>query len=132
MTLIVPNVAEVKILELIFARTLSCHLYSNDITPADGNTVGTFTEVTGGGYASKTLITGLWTITSGDPTEGNYNIPLDFSFTGVIGGSGFARGYYIKDSTGILWAAERFPTAVQPFAPINGSLIRFTPHLECS
>lgn len=132
MTLIVPNVAEVKILELIFARTLSLHLYSNDITPADGNTVGTFTEVTGGGYGSKLLVSALWTITSGDPTEGNYGVALDFSFTGVIGGSGFARGYYIKDSTGILWFAERFPTSVQPFVPINGSLIRFTPHLECS
>lgn len=132
MTLIVPNVAEVKILELIFARTLSVHLYSNDITPGEGNTVGTYTEVTGGGYVSKLLNFGLWTVTSGDPSYGDYNTPLDFSFTGVIGGSTFARGYYIKDSTGILWYAERFPTAVQPFAPIAGSLIRFIPHLECS
>lgn len=132
MTMVVPNVAEVKILELIFARTLSCHLYSNDITPGETNTVGTFTEVTGGGYVSKLLNSALWTVISGDPSYGLYNVALNFNFTGVIGGSTFARGYYIKDSTGILWNAERFPTAVQPFAPINGSLIRFTPRLECS
>lgn len=132
MTLIVPNVAEVLALQSILNQTLTLKLYSNNITPGETNTAGTFTEVAGGGYAPKTLVNGSWTIAEGAPSSGIYNSALDFLFTGVTNAPGVIYGYYVIDSNGILRWVERFPETVLPFTPILNSLIRITPRFEAS
>ena len=132
MTLVVPNVGEVKALELYLkSENLILRLYSNNITPAEGDTIHTYTQVTGGGYAQKTLTAASWTVTSGNPSSGSY-AAQDFEFTGVTGAPGTVYGYYVVDGSNILRWAERFPEGVLPFEPVNGSLIRVTPRFECS
>lgn len=130
MTLVVPNVAEVDNLNLFLNRALVLKLYSNDKTPAEGDTVASYTEVSGGGYASKSLTFATWAITSGDPTVALYTAQ-DFEFTGSTNAPGTVFGYFIVVGSLLLWA-ERFPAGVLPFSPINGSLIKVTPRFEAS
>ena len=49
MTLVVPNVGEVRALEHILDESLTLKLYSNNITPSETDTASTYTEVSGGG-----------------------------------------------------------------------------------
>lgn len=133
MTLVVPNVAEVVALALYLETVdLTLHLYSNNIVPAEADTVATYTEVAGGGYASQVLDKDEWTIVAGAPSAGTYNFTVDFDFTGVTNAPGVIYGYYVKDAAGVLRWAERFPAGVVPFTPILNSLIRFIPRFEAS
>lgn len=132
MTQAIPNVAEVIVLtQFLKTEILTLKLFSNNVTPAEGNTAATYTEVTGGGYASKELAAASWSITSGDPSFGSY-AAQDFSFTGVTGGPGTIYGYYLVDTSNVLRGAERFDAGIVPFNPVNGSLIRVTPKVLCS
>lgn len=131
MSLLVPNVAEVIFLTDILAETFTLKLYSNNKVPAEADTAGSYTEVVGGGYGSKTLA-GAFTVTSGDPSFAVYPTSLDFAFTGPTNAPGTVYGYYLIGADGVLRWVERFPEAVLPFSPISGSLIRITPRLECS
>lgn len=132
MTLVVPNVGEVKALELMLkSGDLTLKLYSNNITPGETDTAGTYTEVTGGGYASKTLTAASWSITSGNPSYGSY-AAQDFNFTGATGAPGTIYGYFVVDAANVLRWAERFDAGVVPFTPANGALIRVTPRFEAS
>ena len=132
MTLVVPNVGEVLALEkYLEEEDLTLKLYSNNVVPAESNTAASFTEVSGGGYASKTLDKDNWTITSGAPSFGSY-AAQDFTFTGVTDAPGTIYGYYVVDAANVLRWAERFSESVVPFEPVNGSLIRITPRFEAS
>lgn len=131
MTLVVPNVGEVKALELFLERTLTLKLFANDLVPAEDTTAGSFTEVTGGGYAAITLDAGDWTITPGAPSFG-IQPNQDFNFTGVTGGTGNIYGYYVIDAEGVLCWAERFEESVLPFTPGVDSIVRVTPRFEAS
>ena len=122
----IPNVAEVKNLQKILNQNIKLRLYSNNVVPAEGDTLSTYTEVSGGGYAFKTLTFANWTIVAGAPTTASY-ANQDFNFTGVTGAPGVIYGYYMEDADGILMGSERFPESILPFTPINGSLIRITP-----
>lgn len=132
MTLIVPNVGEVKALELYLKSVdLFLRLYSNNIVPGESDTLATYTEVSGGGYAEKTLTAATWVITPGNPSAGLY-AAQDFSFSGGTGLPGTVYGYYVVDAANILRWAERFPEGVLPFSPSAGNLIRVTPRFEAS
>lgn len=132
MTLVVPNVGEVLALEKYLKLVnLTLKLYSNNVIPAETNTAASFTPVTGGGYAAKTLIAASWSITSGAPSFGLY-AAQDFTFTGVTDAPGTIYGYYVVDPDNVLRWAERFTESVVPFSPVNGSLIRVTPRFEAS
>lgn len=132
MTIITPNGAEVLALQSILNQTLTLKLYSNDLTPGETNTAASCTEVTGGGYTPKTLVSGSWTITEGAPSYGLYDTELDFIFTGATDAPGTIYGYYVIDSNGAIRWIERFPEAILPFTPIAGSTIRITPRYEAS
>lgn len=128
----VPNVGEVIAAQkYLTLENLTLKLFSNNVTPAEGDTAATYTEVTGGGYASKTLALGSWTIVAGDPTTGTY-AAQDFAFTGATTGPGTIYGYYLVDGSNVLRGSERFGASVVPFNPVNGSLIRITPKLQVS
>jgi hypothetical protein len=129
MTLVVPNSAEVIILENFLNITapedLVIKLYTSDTIPSEGDTVADYTEATGGDYAELQLIADDWTVTSGAPTSASYPEVI-FSFTGGVGN---IYGYYIVRAVSgeLLWA-ERFTNG--PFnVQNNGDEIKVTPNI---
>jgi len=126
MTLLVPNVGEEIImrnfLNIEAPQDLRLKLYSSDTTPAEGDTVGDYTEVSGGGYTDEAIVAGNWTVTPGDPTAGDYP-EVTFAFTGSVGN---VYGYYIvQEVSGELMWSERFTNG--PFNIQNpGDEIRVT------
>jgi hypothetical protein len=132
MSLVIPNVGEeIALDKYLNDENLTLKLFSNNIVPGEGDTAASYTEVAGGGYASKTLVAGSWTITPGDPSFGLYLIQI-FGFTGPTNAPGTIYGYFVVDASNVLRWAERLPAANVPFTPIAGSSIRITPRFECS
>jgi hypothetical protein len=130
MALLVPNEGEAKMLEYITGKaaqeTLILCLYTNDKTPAEADTVASYTEASGNGYSAKNLTAASWSAVAGDPSYIAY--PQEtWTFTGALGN---VYGYFLKSGTSgkVLWA-ERFsngPYNVQN----NGDQIKVTPRLE--
>ena len=116
-------------LEHIVGKTgvenLLLKLYSNNITPDETDTAGTYTELSGNGYAAKTLTGSSWTITAGAPSLAEY-AQQTFSFTGAAGN---VYGYFLVGATsGILKWAERFTDG--PYnVTASGDAIKVTPKL---
>jgi len=127
----IPNVGEVFALQKYTLDTLTLKLYSNNKTPAEGDTAADYTEISGGGYAAKALASGSWVITGGDPSVASY-AAQDFNFTGVTNAPAVIYGYFVVDSNNLLRGSERFPAGVIPFTPSNGALIRITPKIQVS
>lgn len=103
--LLVPNVGEKEMLKLILNNAtqtnVKIHLYSDDVTPAEGDTIASYTLVTD--PAAITLTGSSWDF---DTTAGTASYAQQ---TFTYSGSGTAYGYVVTDSTGatLLWA-ERF------------------------
>lgn len=97
-------------------------LYSNNITPSAADVTSTYTEVTGGGYAYKTLTPATWTVTSG---TASYPAQT-WTFTSAVGN---IYGYYVvRATTGDLVFAEKF--AAGPYnVQTNGDNISVTVNL---
>lgn len=130
MTLYIPQASLVALLTDILGESFTLKLFSNNITPAVTDTAASYTEVSGGGYATKTLTAANWIITPGDPSVALYNAVQDFNFTGTTTAPGTVYGYFIiRVSDLTLVYAERFPPANVPLTPVNGSLIRLTPRI---
>jgi hypothetical protein len=129
MSLLVPDVGEVAALQKWLNQNLTLKLYSNNKIPAEADTAASYTEVTGGGYSSKTLTFGTWII--GSDGIATY-IAQDFTFTGTTVAPGTVYGYFIVDGSNVLLWAERFPASVLPFSPNVGSLIRITPRIQAT
>lgn len=131
----IPTAILTGALDLVKAVDCYLKLYSNDYTPVAGMTGASFTEVTGGGYAQKS-IAGDETSPS-DWTEEYANTPPDiilaeqtFTFTGAIGGSGIVYGWYLvdQDDTSVVKAAKRLDT---PYTPASGGgTLKFTPRVQ--
>lgn len=128
MSLLIPNTAQTYILNLLLNQTLKLKLYSNDVTPTITDTLASFTEVAGGGYADITLNFANFVVTEGPPAVGVYDSFKDFDFTGATSGPGTIYGYMITNNAeDLLYWVERFPTV--PLEPINGSQIRIKPRI---
>ena len=100
-------------------ETLKMKLYSNNYTPTTLSKLADFTEVTGGGYAEKSLPASNWTITGNAISTS----PQLFTFTSNIGQ---IYGYYLIGATsGKLIASEKFTSG--PFnIAANGDSITVT------
>ena len=109
------------------------HLYCTNVTPnASGtDTVSTYTECTGGGYAAVTLTRGTnWTISGNAPTEAAY-LEQTFTFTGALTTNTTIYGYYVTDSgsTVLIWSELLGST----FVPANnGDNVKITPKFQMS
>jgi hypothetical protein len=103
-------------------------LFATNVTPAETDTVGTYTEAAGGGYASKTLTGASWVITPGAPSSAAYAAQT-YTFTGALTTNATIYGYFVKRaSTGDLMHAEAFTS----FTPANnGDNIVLTPTVTC-
>lgn len=108
---------------------LTLKLFATNVTPVDTHTAGSYTEAAGGGYASKTLTNGSWTLTTGnDPSDVVYAAQT-FTFTGALTTNATIYGYYVVDAAGTLIFAE----AVTSFTPANnGDNLAITPKFQLS
>jgi hypothetical protein len=128
MTLRIPNVGEGKMLEHVLNKTapenLVLRLFQNDVTPADTDVAGTYTEATFTGYSAITLTGSGWTVTTGAPSEAVY---AQQSFTSTAGSQNqTVYGYYVTQATsGVLMWSERFGTSYT--IQNNGDTIKVTP-----
>jgi hypothetical protein len=130
MALVVPNVAEVVMLQRLLGVAANgnqvLRLYKSDVTPVEGTTIGSsagqITQTTADGYTAITLSTGSWAVaTALGTTTGTY-AEQTFTFTT----SETLYGYYVTDLSGNLLWVERFTGA--PFIlPISGGQIAITP-----
>lgn len=131
-TLVMPNVGEVLALKNLLGHTaadtpLKLKLFSNDRTPASGDTAASYTEVAGGGYANVSFTGASWTVTAGSPSTASYAAQT-FTFTGTTTAPGTIYGYYVTNNTGILLWAQRLTSP--PFTPaVNGDSVVVTPQI---
>lgn len=137
MAIMVPDVGADEFLKVYFNNTrpaggnnLTMKLFVNDVTPADTNTAGSFTEATGGGYVSKTLTNGSWTITVGhDPSDATYAAQT-WTFTGPLTTNTTVYGYFVTDADGTLIFADRLSSSFIPAD--NGDQLVITPTFQAS
>lgn len=117
MALVVPNSAELELLELMLgsyssSNQLKCKLYKNDYTPIATSVVGDFTEATFTGYASVTIDESLWSYATVDgKAVATYDSsPMEWT---VTGSPHTVYGYYVTSNDGtVLYFAEKFSTAL--------------------
>lgn len=133
MTLLVPNVGENITLSYLVGKTttvrdLVYRLFATNVTPAETDTAGSYTEAAGGGYANKTLTGASWTVTNGAPTSAAY-AQQTWTFTGALTTNATIYGYYVTRVTDAdLVLAETFTS----FTPANnGDQILLTPQITC-
>ena len=133
MALNFPDVGENIALEAVVNKTapqnLVLRLYSNNITPSDTDTAGTFTEATFAGYAAITLTGASWNAAAaGSITYGSQQ-----TFTRSSTGAGEnIYGYYVTQLTsGLLVYAERDGAA--PFVVTNqDDAVKITPAITAN
>jgi len=131
MSLVVPDTAEVRLLEYIVNKTsptnLVLHLYGNNLDlSTDSFTTGNFTEISAAGYAPVTLSGSSWTAsTSSGISSAVYNTGITFNFTVGVD----VQGYYVTNTSNQIMWAEEFPGA--PFTlPSTGGDIAIRPQIQ--
>jgi len=106
-------------------ETLKLKLYSNNVTPTPLTVITDFTELTGAGYAEKTLSASAWSMTGNAIST----TPQLFTFTG---NAGSVYGYYLVGATSNkLIASERFASGPFNIAS-NGDSITVTATISVS
>jgi hypothetical protein len=91
-------------------------LFSNNHTPAVGDTEANYTEVAGGGYAAVSVTPASWTVAVDDPSSVTYPTQT-IVFTGTTTAPGTIYGYYVTDAAGKALFAERLDADLVPFTP---------------
>lgn len=135
MSLVLADVGADLILNTFFnntaAQNLKLKLFATNVTPADTDTVATYTEAAGGGYASKTLNNNSWTVNAANNPSDAVYAEQTFTFTGPLTTNTTVYGYYITDNAGttLIWA-ERFGSSFVPTN--NGDMIKITPKFQLS
>ena len=138
MALVLVDVGADQILNAYFnnswpaSKDLVVKLYTNNYTPVDTSVAGDFTEAAGGGYVTKTLTNGSWTVTVGnDPSDAVY-AEQTWTFTGTLTGSATIYGYFVvgNNGTGTLVYAELLGASFQPLN--NGDQLKITLKFQLS
>ncbi len=131
MAINVPDTGENLALEMIVNKTaaqnLVLKLYSNNITPSDTDTAGTYTECTFTGYSAITLTGASW----GSASAGSIAYAQQ-TFTCSGAGSENVYGYYVvQASSGTLLYSER-GTGVPFTITTVGDNVKVTPTITAS
>jgi len=129
MALNVPNVGEgIFLAELLKnttpeAQTLA--LYTNNITPGEGDTTGTYTQASGNGADPISLTRASWAApTTGDPTYTTYP-QQTWNFSGPV----TVYGYLVKRTSSLdLMFSELIFAGGQAFE--NGDSLKLTLRVE--
>jgi hypothetical protein len=114
MALKVPNIGELTLLDLLTANwgTLDCGLFKSMHTPADGDTLATYTAIEADfpGYARQQIQN--WLAASTDGTGRALSVADVVTFTRGAGGAPQnIYGYFVVDAAGNLLWAELDPNA---------------------
>ena len=114
----VPDAGELNLLKRSLGVSTNgdqtIKLFTNDYTPVAGSVAASFTEMSGLGYASKTLTAGSWTVTTiSNVASGTY---AQQTWTFTAGSSQVVYGYFVIDASGVILFAERFasPPTIPP------------------
>jgi hypothetical protein len=103
-------------------QSLVLRLYTNNQTPTELDTASNYTELSGYGYSSTTLVPNNFTFATGTPTTATYP-QITYTFTGA---AGYIYGYFVTQaSSGTLVFANRFTNAPIQISN-NGDQIRVT------
>lgn len=129
MSLLCPSVGEANMLNNALQATtpeaLTLKLYSNSKAPAAADTAASYTEVSAGGYAAKSLTRAGWNAATGTPAVSTYGTEQVFNFTGTVTVYGY---FLVGESSGtIYWAEEIYPSG-QTFN--NGDSLTLTPKIS--
>ncbi len=135
MTVVVPNVGEILVLKNYLNNTAPqdqvLKLYTNDVTPGEGDTAGTYTEATFTGYSSAALAGANWNFTSGDPSFATYSSTLTFTSSANQTAVSVYGFYIVQGTSGLLMWSERFSDG--PYSIVrNGDNIQITLKLAAS
>lgn len=132
MALNVPDEGENYALEAFVGKTAATApilcLFQSNTTPADTDTVATYTESNFTGYSSITITGASWNAASGGSIA--YSAQQTFTCSGAS--SQNVYGYFVKSTTSskLLWS-ERDASA--PFAIANsGDAVKITPTITAS
>lgn len=130
MALLAPNVGQVLLLKYMLNHTtptnVELRLYTNNLTPAYGDAVASYTESSAAGYAAFTLTGTNWTVaTTSSTTIANF-AQQTFSYST----SESVYGYFVTSASKgqVLWA-ERFSGAVPFNIPSGGGTVSITPRV---
>lgn len=132
MTILFCNNGEAQSLRYIvnkdgLTENLLYKLFTNNITPAETDTAGSYTEAAGGGYADIETLGSSWTVTPGAPSLASY-AQQQWDFTGPLTGTASIYGYYVVRAVSLdLMFSDRFATARTP--QNNGDALRLTPQI---
>jgi len=129
MTLVVPDVGEVQLLDDLLkdsgGEDFTLKLYKTDVTPAEDDVAGSYTEADFTGYSAKTLTRANWgaAATDGGTTSSSY-AQQSWSPTSVQ----TIYGYFVVGavSTVLQWA-EKFAAAR---SLQSGDTFNLTPKME--
>lgn len=128
--LLLPDVGEAYMLNAIFKNAAiggnqTLKLFTNNITPAEADTLATYTEMGAvNGYAAKTLTRANWTVnTAGGVTTAAY---AQQAFVFTAGSAVTVYGYFVCDGATLLYA-EKFASA--QVVQNAGDEIRVTPQI---
>jgi hypothetical protein len=133
MALSFPDVGENLALEMIVNKTaaqnLVLKLYSNNITPAEGDTAATYTEATFAGYVAKTLTGATWNAAAAGSIA--YSAAQTFTRSST-GANETIYGYFVIQTTStVLLYSERDGAA--PFNVTNaGDAVTLTPTITAN
>lgn len=116
-------------LALFIARVLSANctlrLYTNNHIPAPGDVAASYTEMTGIGYAPKTLASGSWVFNGVEATYPNQ------AFTFTAGTPVNVYGYYVTNAAdGKVLFAENFTGG--PWEANQQTTINITPRTSAA
>ena len=132
MSIKIPTLSEVTMLEMILSQQMTLRLYTNDVTPADEHTAASFTEMTGLNYAAKTLLPDHWDFVSGEEAQAVYQALQQYIFTqGIpIKVYGYVVTRNLDDK--LMWAERFIPAGTTPIdyfvvGNANGDKIEFYP-----
>jgi hypothetical protein len=128
MALLVPDVGEVLLLGIainnVANENLTLKLFVTDVTPAEANTAGSFTEMSAAGYVAKTLTKGSWSVANAAGVTTASYAEQTFTMTAATA----CYGYYIVGATSTtLYWAESFGSNYA--IPAGGGDIKITPKI---
>lgn len=127
MSIHIPRVGLIRMLNEIIGDSLTLRLFSNNLILAPGNVTASFTEVVGGGYTAVPLSSVSWTVTSGNPSTAVYNSIITFTFTGNTTGPKTVFGYYVTRASGEVVSSGYLTDTQIPYVPAAGCFIKITP-----
>jgi hypothetical protein len=135
MPLVVPAVGEIIILNYVIGVTpttqdLELRLFKSNNQPGQNDVLGDYTEADFTGYSRITLPSGIWTVTSGAPSQAA--APQQIFTSSANQTQQLVYGYLlVRVLAGDLVAAERFSDGPYAVKDINDR-VRVTPQMTAS